>query len=215
MNISAVIFDLDGTVLDNEDEYATSFKNVLESLGAKDIPDFPHVRGIGVKENWPVLLEKYKIKTDKTPEILAHLTQQEYLKQLNTVTLKPGLEEFVGLLREKGIATALATANEYLIVEEVLTKLKLESYFDAVTTAEEVRFSKPDPDLFLVAADKLGYPANECLVIEDSQSGITAAHAAGMHSIGIAGGPEQTKALKDADIVVSGYNEIALKIFGN
>src|SRR3990172_2336696 len=122
MKISDVIFDLDGTVLDNEDEYGTSFKNVLESLGAKDVPDFPHVRGIGVKENWPGLIEKYKIKTDKSPEILAQLTQEEYLKQIDKVTLKPGFEEFIDLLKEQGIRTALATSNDWWIVDEIFQK---------------------------------------------------------------------------------------------
>lgn len=208
MNFSAVIFDLDGTVLDNEDEYGASFKNVLESLGAKNVPDYPHVRGIGVKENWPVLLEKYKIKTKKSSEELAHLTQEAYLRKIDSVTLKKGLEDFVYSLKEEGIKTALATSNDWWIVEEIIDKLKLEHFFDAVVTGEEVRFKKPDPDLFLAAADKLRVEPKECLVIEDAASGVEAAKKAGMKVWGVAGGESRAQELKGADMVVFGYNEL-------
>ena len=215
MNVSAVIFDLDGTVLDNEDEYGASFKKVLESLGAKDIPDYPHVRGIGVKENWPVLIEKYKIKTNKSAEELARQTQEEYLKKIDAVTIKEGLEDFVDSLKGRGIKTALATSNDFWIVEEIFEKLKLGSFFDIVTTGEEARFKKPAPDLFLVAADKLGVPPAECLVIEDAASGIAAAHAAGMKAVGLAQNDGQKKELQGADIIVKDYAEIFQKVFAN
>jgi len=215
MNVSAVIFDLDGTVLDNEDEYGASFKKVLESLGAKDIPDYPHVRGIGVKENWPVLIEKYKIKTNKSAEELARQTQEEYLKKIDAVTIKEGLEDFVDSLKGRGIKTALATSNDFWIVEEIFEKLKLGSFFDMVTTGEEARFKKPAPDLFLVAADKLGVPPAECLVIEDAASGIAAAHAAGMKAVGLAQNDGQKKELQGADIIVKDYAEIFQKVFAN
>lgn len=208
MNFTAVIFDLDGTVLDNEDEYGASFKKVLESLGAKNVPDYPHVRGIGVKENWPVLLEKYKIKTKKSSEELAHLTQEAYVKKMDSVTLKKGLEDFVHSLKEGGTKTALATSNDWWIVKEIFDKLKLAHFFDAVVTGEEVRFKKPDPDLFLAAADKLGVEPKECLVIEDAASGIEAAKKAGMKVWGVAGDKARAKELKGADMVVLGYNEL-------
>ena len=64
--ISAVIFDLNGTVLSDEDEYGLAFKRVLETLGAEVESDQPHVSGIGVEENWPKLLKEYGVKTKKT-----------------------------------------------------------------------------------------------------------------------------------------------------
>ena len=208
MKPSAVIFDLDGTVLDNEDEYGASFKKVLESLGAKDVPDFPHVRGIGVKENWPGLLEKYNLKTDKSPQELAHKTQEEYLKMLDRVHLKEGCEEFIGDLKAEGIKTALATSNERWVVEEVFAKLKLDRLFDTATTAEEVSYRKPNPDLFLLTAGKLGVKTNECLVIEDAASGVEAAKRAGMKVWAIAWDERYKGELKGADRIVFGYNEL-------
>ena len=208
VKIAAVIFDLDGTVLDNEDEYGASFKKVLESLGAKVNTAYPQIGGIGVKENWPFLLKKYKIKTKKTLERLAHETQEEYLKQLDKVTLKEGFEDFVKSLRENGIKTALATSNGWWIVGEVFEKLKLDNFFDVVTTGEEVEHKKPDPDLFLVTAEKLSVEPDECLVIEDAASGIEAAHQAGMKVAVLARDKKHAASLKGAEKIVFGYDEL-------
>ncbi|HJX59481.1 MAG TPA: HAD family phosphatase [Patescibacteria group bacterium] len=212
MKTAAVIFDLDGTVLDNEDEYGASFKAVLESLGGKDISEYPQVGGIGVKENWPILLEKYHLKSVKSIEELAHKTQEEYLSRLSSVTLKPGFEDFVASLREKEIKTALATSNGWWVVDEVFDKLRLDVYFDIVTTGEEVNFKKPDPDLFLVTADKLGLMPAECIVIEDAASGIEAARRAGMKSFAIARDKENAQTLKAADKIVFAYKEITINV---
>ena len=212
MKTAAVIFDLDGTVLDNEDEYGASFKAVLESLGGKDISEYPQVGGIGVKENWPILLEKYHLKSVKSIEELAHKTQEEYLSRLSSVTLKPGFEDFVASLREKEIKTALATSNGWWVVDEGFDKLRLDVYFDIVTTGEEVNFKKPDPDLFLVTADKLGLMPAESIVFEDAASGIEAARRAGMKSFAIARDKEHAQTLKAADKIVFAYKEITINV---
>lgn len=208
MNFTAVIFDLDGTVLDNEDEYGASFKKVLESLGTKDVPDIPQVGGIGVKENWPILLKKYQVDTKKSIEQLARETQDAYLAQLDKVTLKEGFADFITSIRADGTKTALATSNGWWIVDEVFDRLKLDHFFDVVTTGEEVRFKKPDPDLFLLTADKLGVAPKNCLVIEDAASGIEAAKKAGMKVFAIARDSGHARKLKAADKVVLSYNEL-------
>jgi len=208
MKISAVIFDLDGTVLSNEDEYGAAFKKVLESLGAKVDTAYPQVGGIGVKENWPGLLKKYNVKTKKTLDELESATQKEYLKLLSRVTVKKGLEDFVKQLRQDGIKTALATSNVWFIVEKVFAEIPIEGLFDSVTTGEEVTNKKPAPDLFLVAADKLGVAPGECLVIEDAPSGIEAAHKAKMAVIALARDEKHAKELKGAELIVRDYTQL-------
>lgn len=209
MKISAVIFDLDGTVLDNEDEYGLAFKKVLADLGEEVKTDYPHIGGIGVKENWPYLLKKYHIKTKKTLDELASLTQKEYLKLLPRVKVKKDLEAFVRKLKESGIKTALATSNVWFIVEKVFEEIPIEGFFDSVTTGEEVAQKKPAPDLFLKAADKLDISPDGCLVIEDSPSGVEAAHQAGMKVIAVARDENQAKKLSGANLVIRGYNQLA------
>ncbi len=209
MKIAAVIFDLDGTVLSNEDEYGLAFKKVLGRLGAKVHTDYPQTGGIGVKENWPGLLRKYKVKTKKSLDELASETQEEYLKLLPKIRIKKGLEKFIEELKKSGIKTALATSSVWFVVEAAFKKIpKLQDLFDSITTGEEVILKKPAPDLFLVAADKIDVKPEHCLVIEDSESGIEAAHQAGMKVIALSRDSKHAMSLKKADLVIRGYDQL-------
>ncbi|MFC1649804.1 HAD family hydrolase [Patescibacteria group bacterium] len=185
MPIKAIIFDLNGTVLDDEHIYASAFRNVLKSLG-QEVDDAEHVLGIGVAENWPILLRKFKIKTKKTAHELASLTTKEYLKLFDSeVVLTKGFEEFAQNVRESGISTALATSNSWEVVEKAFDKFGIDKYFECVTTGEEVTQKKPSPESFLLTADKLGVEPKMCVVIEDADSGIEAAKSADMMVIAI------------------------------
>ncbi len=212
MKISATIFDLNGTVLEDEDEYGKSFNQVLQSLGVDSKTDYPQEKGIGVKENWVKLIEKYGIKTQKTPEMLAKETQDIYLSKISEVTVRPGFDEFVNGLKDSGVKIGLATSNSWEVAEALLSKVGLQGVFDEMTTIEEVFYSKPDPSLFTITADKLGVERDECLVIEDSLAGITAAHNAGMKVIAIATEGVDPKLVSSADLVVESFSEITPKI---
>ncbi len=212
MKISAVIFDLNGTILEDEDEYGHAFNKVLKSLGVDSKTATPQIRGIGVKENWPHLVKKYGIKTNKSAEVLAHETQEAYLLEINGVTIREGFDEFIENLKDGGIQIALATSNTWEMTEKVMNKVGIAGVFDTVTTVDEVVFSKPDPSLFTITADKLGVEREECLVIEDAPSGITAAGLAGMKVVAIAGRDGDTEILSKADLIVDSFNEITPKI---
>lgn len=126
--------------------------------------------------------------------------------------IKRGLEVFIKSLRDSGIKIALATSNVWYIYEKVMAKVPIENFFDSVTTGEEVANKKPAPDLFLAAADKLDATPEECLVIEDSASGIKAAHQAGMRVIAIARDDKYAKELKDAELVIRDYHQLSPKL---
>lgn len=209
MKLSAVIFDLDGTILEDEDEYGKAFNKVLKSLGIDAKTGFPHDRGIGVKENWDNLIKKYSIKTDKTSYILAKETQEAYLELISEVTVRPGFDEFVENLKDSGAKVALATSNTWEQTDKILSITNLQGIFDVVVTGDEVLYNKPDPEIFTVASDKLGIEErNECLVVEDSMAGIEAAKCAGMKVIGILDNDENEVNVSKADIVVEGFSEI-------
>lgn len=207
--ISAAIFDLDGTVLANEDEYGAAFRKVLARLGKKVYLAYPHIGGIGVKENWPILLSKYKIRTNLSLEELTKETQEAYLGELDKVKLKPGLAVFIRELYESGIKIALATSNTRRILDEVFERVGLQKFFEVTTTGEEVELKKPAPDLFLLTANKLRKDPSECLVFEDSKAGIAAAHSAGMRVVAIARDQKHAAILKDADLVSNSYSELS------
>lgn len=208
MQLKAVIFDLNGTVLSDEDEYGVAFRKVMVSMGKKVDEKYPHVGGIGVEENWPRLLKKYHIKTKKTVAELSRETQVAYLEQLSKVTLKPGFSHFAEDLKKSGIKLALATSNSWWVVEKIFAKLSVEHFFDCVTTADEVSNKKPSPEIFLSASEKLMIDPEFCLVIEDAESGVKAAKRAKMKVVGLARDGKHAKRLKKADMVAGSYEQI-------
>ena len=211
MKFSAAIFDLNGTILDDENEYEIAFTEVLKNLGVDVDPNFQHTRGIGVKENWPIFRAKYKFKSDKTDEQLALETQEAYLKQITNISVRPGFDEFLEILKDNNIHVALATSNTWEVTDKILDIIGLTGEFEVITTSEEVLHNKPDPDIFTVTADKLGIDREDCLVMEDSGSGVTAAREAGMRVIAISDEENVSSEIEKADKVVESFSDIKFK----
>lgn len=205
--ITSVIFDLNGTILSDEDEYGLAFKRVLEKLGALVKEDYPQIPGIGVSENWPYLIKKYNLKTEKDISELGDLTQEEYYNLLDRVTLRLGFEELIKELKSKNLKTAIATSNSAKTLEKVLIKFDIAKYFDALTTGDEVKKNKPDPEIFAKTAGKLNSEPLDCVVFEDSQAGVTAAKLINMKVVGVLR-VNNKKDLRGADRMVTNFTEI-------
>lgn len=211
MKYKAAIFDLDGTVVADEEEYGEAFNRILRRFGIETGSSYPHVAGIGVEENWEIFKGKYKSKISKSVKELSQDTQKEYLKLLEKVNLKGGFVEFVKTIRGEGVRTALATSNSWFVVDKILEKLDLGVYFDYITTAEEVDHKKPNPQIFEITIEKLGLLPKECVVFEDSRAGLVAAKSLGIKVVAFYRGEEHRKALKKADIIVRNYTELDLE----
>jgi len=210
MKFAAVIFDLDGTIIKSEDVWGKAYLSVFKKLGGKIDKGFVHTPGVSVRSNWKQILVKYSLRTHKTPEELETLTYIEYGKLIPEVKLNDGIVEFVDSLQENGTSLALATSTNWETTSKVLEHFGLTNCFENITTGEEVENPKPAPDIFLLASEKLGVDPVDCLVIEDSMSGVTAAHEAEMKVIAVSNG-EDTKSLDGADLIVEGFPEITLK----
>jgi HAD superfamily hydrolase (TIGR01509 family) len=210
-SLSAAIFDLDGTVLNNEEEYGRAFKKVLQNLGICIGEKYPHISGIGIKESWEFLVEKFKIKTTRSLEDLVKATQEAYAEELPRVKLQKGFIPFIEELKRHGIALALATSNDAQILQKVNGLFDLKRFFAVITTKEEVRHLKPAPDLFLKAAEKLKTMPEKCLVVEDTQAGIEAAHRAGMKAIGIASDSQRAEDLRGAKLIISNFEGLTVE----
>ena len=144
-------------------------------------------------------------------EIKAVWTRMSIDKYRHEVLLKPGVLEFLKYCKENGIRTGIGTSNGSEIVDAVLTSLKVKEYFDAVVTACEVAHGKPEPDIYLEVAKRLGVQPENCLVFEDIPAGIMAGKAAGMPVIAVeddfsADLMDEKRALADA--VISDYREL-------
>lgn len=196
--INAVIFDLDGVVVTTDKLHYLAWKELAEKIGIKNFTEADNVRQRGVSrmESLEVLLEKSdKCYTKEEKIALADEKNRRYVKLLETLSetdVLSGVKEFIAFLKKKRIKTAIGSASKNTYT--ILDKIKMTEMFDAVSCGLDITRSKPDPEVFLVAAEKLGVQPEHCLVVEDSDAGITAAKAAGMYALAVGAAKNNSKA---------------------
>ena len=143
-----------------------------------------------------VLLEKAENEySDAEKEILAYRKNNIYVKSLESLdksAVLDGVFEFIAYLKEKGIKMAVGSASKNTPM--ILEKTGLTEFFDAVSCGLDTQKSKPDPEVFLIAADRLNTSYSECLVIEDSDAGIEAAKRGGMYALAVGAAQNNTQA---------------------
>lgn len=182
----AFIFDMDGTLVDNMRFHTEAWGKMLAENGVEmNAHDFlVKTAGKTNREIMPTVFEG--ISDERITELGERkeaLYQELFLPHRAAVA---GALRFLEEARELGVKMAVATAAPVVNVEFILDGLDLRKYFQAVTTAADIRNGKPDPEIFLKSAEKLGVEPQNCLVFEDAVGGFEAAHRARMQSIGIA-----------------------------
>lgn len=184
--IRAVIFDLDGTLIDSEPNYYEADKKLLEEYGIFDFNQEMKKKyiGIGTKDMMKDIREKYSI-TD-TIEDLVRKKNQYYVEiaRTNTVVF-PEMKKFLEILKENKYCLALASGSSLEIITAILSITNLNDFFDIIVSADIVKNGKPEPDLFIETANRLNVLPENCLVVEDSKYGVKAAKRAYMHCIAI------------------------------
>ena len=181
---SAAIFDLDGLILDTEIISRNAWQRALGDFGFELIDNlYQKIVGLNVADIEDTFRSTFgkdlpldKVKTLRAKYIHEHLDQQ-------AVAVKPGVLEVLALLEKACIPRAVATSSSTNLAMRKLTDSNLINRFDAIVCGDQIRKGKPAPDIFLAAAEKLQVCPESCLVFEDSENGIRAAHAAGMTAI--------------------------------
>lgn len=176
----AVIFDLDGTLTDTEKYYQTAWPKALEHFGYKmEKEKALELRSLGR----PFAPAKFK---EWYGEDFDYMKVREYRKSLveelireSGIPLKHGAKEILIWLRENGILTCIATANDYERTERYLKKIGLFEYFDKIICANMVEKGKPAPDIYSYACKELGLSPDRTFAVEDSPNGVTSAYRAG------------------------------------
>lgn len=178
--IKAVIFDLDGTLVDSMWMWKKIDVEFLAGYGLECPEDLQrNVEGMSFTETAQYFKDRFRLSEtpDEIKDIWVRMSIDKYRYE---VPLKKGVREYLNHIRERGLKTGIATSNGREMVDAVLHSLDISSYFDVVTTACEVAAGKPAPDIYLKVADTLGAASGSCLVFEDVPAGILAGKAAGM-----------------------------------
>lgn len=182
--IQAVIFDMDGVIFDSERLVIECWQTIADRHNIPDIVEIcMRVQGNNREETGKRFLEKYgkDFPYDAYKKEVTALFRELYGG--GRLPLKPGVREIMTALQEKQIPMAVASSTRTDIVRLELEEANLLHFFEIVLGGDQVARSKPEPDIFLAAADALQAEPARCYVLEDSRNGITAAFRAGMHPI--------------------------------
>jgi len=215
-NIEAVIFDLDGTLVDSmwmwqdiDVEYLKRHDIELP----KELDD--EIAGMSFTETATFFKERFQIP-DSLEEIQAEWVEMARYNYINKAPLKPGAKKFIEYLRDNNIKTGIASSNSKELVSEVLAAHKVAKFFDAVHTSCEVAVGKPAPDVYLHVAKQLGVKPKKCLVFEDITVGIIAGESAGMKTCAIwdeYSVSQDSEKRKLADYYIHSYEEVIDKTY--
>ena len=181
--VEAVIFDMDGTLIDSESVYIAAMQDAAGTLGLALPLDLCHAMvGVPSHECNLMLQEHYGPGFDLTV-FRGHFSKSVQRQMSERVPMKPGVVELLDFLRDRGLPLAIATSAGRATAERNLGRAGLLDRFDALATRDDVEHPKPAPDLYLEAAKRLGVAPERCVAFEDSSIGIIAAHAAGMRAV--------------------------------
>jgi len=210
--VKACIFDLDGVIVDTAKYHYLAWKKLASELGFEFTEkDNERLKGVSRMESLEILLSVGGIKIDdpKKKEELAEKKNNWYVEYISKMTedeILPGVKEFLELLKNNGVKLAIGSASKNTMT--ILNRIGLANFFDAIVDGTKITKAKPDPEVFLKAAEEMNIDPKDCCVFEDAVAGIEAAKRAGMKVIGV-GNPE---ILKDADKVVSSLQSCGLEL---
>ena len=210
---AAVVFDMDGVIADSEPVYYDAINVVLAPIGKRMTPELQRaVMGHGVAETWDVL--QRELGLGGPLDALVQAYDRELCRQLALVdeTL-PGVRELIAALRERRLPVALASSSWPGWIDALLAGTRLAGAFDALVSAKEVAHGKPAPDIYLLAAERLGVAPERCVAIEDTPTGIAAAKAAGMLAIQVRAASTAFPPLPAADLVLPTLRDFDLSLF--
>lgn len=212
--IKAIIFDMDGVLVDSEPFHIEIEKQQFLQCQLS-VSNEEHAQYMGVASDvmWKEIAEHHSINV-----LVEDLIEQfkvksiQYFSELEEIPVMPGLIDLLEKLSRNNFPMAVASSSYPEIIKIILEKTGLRKYFDVVVSSQESGKSKPEPDVFLLAARKLGIPAKDCLVVEDSANGIKAAQAAGMSCVAYQGSGANVQSQKEADAIVKSYAQLGMML---
>ena len=209
----AIIFDMDGVLIDSEYAYTAAIKEIMLNQGYEVSENYVYsFIGTTHEFTWSQIVKDYNLKSDINTFIDDMLDRRNEIVRNDGIILYPNVREFIIENFKKGYKLAVASSSPRDEILRTVRELDVAEYFECLISGEEVENSKPAPEIFLKASELINIPPQECIVIEDSENGVIAAKRAGMYCIGYLDNkyPEQNLSL--ADITVDDFRNINLSI---
>jgi beta-phosphoglucomutase len=200
IQLQAVLFDLDGVIVDTAKYHYLAWKMIADQEG---IPFDEHInerlKGVSRMASLDVILEKGKRPYSQEEKLkLAQVKNDAYVEMIGKLKpeeILPGVKAFLTALRDAGIKRAICSASKNAVM--ILDRLELTQFFDTIVSGNDTTRSKPDPEVFTLAAQRFNLPPANCLVVEDAFAGVQGAKAGGMKALGIG----EASVLNNADLV--------------
>jgi HAD superfamily hydrolase (TIGR01509 family) len=208
--IRGVIFDMDGLMVDSEPVQLRAVNDALRPLGISvSEADFMDMVGRRAIDNFRELKRRYGF--GESPGQVEERKDRAYLKRVRgELKPMPGLFRVIEMCEAKGLLLALASSSPLKDIRGTLEILGLENRFSFIVSGDDVKRGKPDPEIFLKAAERCGQPPSSLLVLEDSGHGVNAASAAGMYVIAVPNRFTTGQDFSRADRVLSSLTEFAI-----
>ncbi len=186
--IKAVIFDLDGVIVDTAHYHYIAWQRLAKELGISFTEkENERLKGVSRMRSLEIILEigGLSLSEEKKEELATKKNSWfvEYIEAIKPSEIFPGVSKMLTSLKQQGYNVALASSSKN--AETVLRLLEIKGLFDKVVDGTMIAHSKPDPEIFLLAASKLGIDPQHCVVFEDAEAGVEAAIAAGMKCVGV------------------------------
>jgi len=203
--IKAVIFDLDGVIVSTDEYHFQAWKQMADDEGIPfDRKDNERLRGVSRMESLEIILEKssvtYSVAEKQKMAGRKNDNYREMLGGLSPSDVLPGVSSTLQILRERGVKIAIGSSSKNAL--PILRAIGLANAFDAVVDGNHISRSKPDPEVFRLAAQCVGVSPQHCLVVEDADAGVEAALAAGMNVLAVGSACGHLKATLSAENLV-------------
>lgn len=206
--MKAVIFDMDGVLVDSQPYHFRADVETLARWGVvKDERFFEAFAGTVTADRMNTLKNMFGLEA--SVEEMTEVREQMILDIMEAENIQAvkGIPEFLRNIKARGLKTAVASSSSYELINLVLNKTGTAGYFDSLTSGADVKRGKPAPDVFLLAAKRLGIDPEDCLVVEDSENGVRAAKAAGMKALGYVNPTSGKQCLDEADIITDDFSK--------
>lgn len=209
----AVIFDMDGLLIDSEPLWNKALRKLIEKYGNPKKYFSTGNAFLGMKQEAELqyLLDREILSGDL--KYLADRRIDLVIGIMNkNLQMLPGALALLENLSKQGYIMALASSSPKVVIDYVVKKLKIKKYFTVIISGDSVRLGKPDPEIYLLTSKKLDIKPEYCIVLEDAPNGIKAANTAGMKTVGVVNKFADRKALGGADIIINNLFEFNLEL---